>query len=136
VPPAAKPAPKSRSKKARPSFDIAREPVVAAESGWVYRSDPSAAPVLTDSGPGEPAPGEPLPRIFRPNAASPAVLDMVPPRGGVQRRAAPIVQDDAEPAAASSWFATGIYFMTLPITISVQIMFAPVSWMLSARSRR
>lgn len=100
------------SKKTKPSFDVARDPVAAEpRSGWVYRSDaqPVREPII-DVRPSEPRESrEPREPRFEPAAP--------PPEG-------------------RSWLATGIYIMALPITLGMTMIFAPVSWILGARSRR
>lgn len=81
-------------------------------TGWVYRSD--AAPAIVQSIPSDAVPIE-------------------------ARRTAQVhvEQRTIEPAAppARGWLASGLYLMMLPMTITFDIMFAPVNWMLGARSK-
>jgi hypothetical protein len=93
------------SKKPKPTFDVARDPIADTRSGWVYRSDPLAN-------------HDPEPPTIR-----------TPQNGERFEPAAP-----PQPAPRS-WLYTGVYLMVLPVTIGMTIMFAPVSWMLGSRSR-
>ena len=101
---------KSGSKKHRPSFDVARDPIPETTSGWVYRSEPQ-----TDSE--AHAYGEP--REQRREPREPRFEPSAPP-----------------PAPSGSWLSTGLYLMALPMTLGMKIMFAPVSWMLGAGTKR
>ena len=42
----------------------------------------------------------------------------------------------APPPPTTSWIFTGVYVMTLPLTLGLSLMFAPVSWMLGSRSKQ
>ena len=100
------------SKKPKPTFDVARDPIVDSKSGWVYRSQEIHEPVVHEPlEPHEPfEPREPFepPQPFEP-------------------------RESPEPR---SWLATGVYLMILPVQIGMSIMLAPVSWLLGTRSRR
>lgn len=109
------------SKKIRPSFDVARDPIADTRSGWVYRSDgPAAADAdqntrrtTADEVRGETATA----------GRSPAARE--------ER-----FEPDAAPAPERGWLATGVYIMVLPVTLGMSIMFAPIAWLLGGRSRR
>ena len=79
-------------------------------TGWVYRSDTATAPVVVPEPPPVVAARPQPPRIERPSVQAPAESE----RG---------------------WIATGFYVMTLPITIAVEIMFAPVNWLMGSGRR-
>ncbi|HWF85668.1 MAG TPA: hypothetical protein VG222_12510 [Vicinamibacterales bacterium] len=123
---------KRASKKAAPSFDVARDPIAGTQSGWVYRSDaqPSSAPSLG------PAAHEAERDALHDAAASP----VAPVPAARAPRSVPgndsRFQPDAPPPLRRGWLATGIYLMALPMTLGMTLMFAPVSWMLGARSKR
>src|SRR4051794_408731 len=56
TPPPARTTPKVQtvahpSKKPKPTFDVARDPIADSKSGWVYRSDPAPASPVTPFGP-------------------------------------------------------------------------------------
>lgn len=112
---------KPGSKKHKPSFDVARDPIPETKSGWVYRSEPAEAR----------EPREPFdPRDSR---------EAFEPRERREPRAsrAPRFEPSAPPSPASrSWLSTGLYLMALPVTLGMKIMFAPVSWMLGSGTKR
>jgi len=114
-----------RSKKPKPTFDIARAEVDRSGAGWVYRSDlPPAVPDLT-------AASEP---------SRPSAIDGPAPRGrGPEAAAKQAAQASAAPQESSrkapSWIATGVGVMVFPLTLAVVMMAAPVIWMLSGRDR-
>jgi len=111
------------SKKPAPSFDVARDPIPRAQSGWVYRSDtPAAAPPPASASAAAGA---------GPITAPPAPFAHTPVHDPASR-----FQPDAPPLLDRGWLATGLYFIALPMTLGMTLMFAPVSWMLGARSRR
>ncbi len=116
MPPKVRSVPRS-SKKPKPTFDVAREPIAATKSGWVYRSEP-----------GDPMPS---PETVSPREAA-AWRERCTPAEPHEPRFRP---DAAPPPAERSWFATGVYLMVLPVSIGMSIMFAPVSWLLGNRSR-
>lgn len=102
------------SKKPKPTFEVARDPVSDAKSGWVYRSDAAAAP-------------------------EPRAIEFAEPPAAERRELFEPRPDQAgrsSPQPGSSWVKTGMYLMVLPVTIGMSIMFAPVTWLLSGRSRR
>jgi hypothetical protein len=45
-------------------------------------------------------------------------------------------QPDAPLPPDRGWLATGLYFIALPMTLGMTLMFAPLSWMLGVRSKR
>jgi hypothetical protein len=111
----------SASKKPAPSFDVARDPLPRAQSGWVYRSD-------------APPNGEPVPA----SAASRVMPSAAPPASAPARvhDPAPRFQPDAPLPPDRGWVTTGLYFIALPMTLGMTLMFAPLSWMLGVRSKR
>lgn len=106
------------SKKTKPTFDVARDPVADAKSGWVYRSDPVPPSPVTPMGP-----------VVR--DVPPA--HVVPARNGNGERFRP---DTPALPASRSWIATGVYLMVLPVSIGMTIMLTPLTWVLGNRSRR
>jgi hypothetical protein len=112
----------SASKKPAPSFDVARDPLPRAQAGWVYRSD--ARPN------GEPAPASAASRVMPPAAPPPASA------AAPVHDPAPRFQPDAPLPPDRGWLATGLYFIALPMTLGMTLMFAPLSWMLGVRSKR
>ena len=98
-------------KKARPTFDVARDPITDTQSGWVYRTEGSAAPEVR---PVEPI--EPIREQRREHG------DVFSPR-----------EQAPETSIAYQVLATGVYLMTLPVRISVNIMMTPVHWILGSR---
>ncbi len=127
---------KRASKKAAPSFDVARDPIAGAQSGWVYRSD---AQPSRDPSPEPPARDAERAALHDAAAATVALVPVPVPAARAQR---PVhgsdsrFQPDAPPPPRRGWLATGIYLMALPMTLGMTLMFAPVSWMLGARSKR
>ena len=117
-------------RKTAPSFDVAREPIPRTQSGWVYRSDAPPDPVRSP----QPTVVEADWRVVHDAApaVSPPPAALAPPRHRAESRFHP----DAPLPPDRSWFATGLYLMALPMTLGMTLMFAPVSWMLSARSKR
>jgi hypothetical protein len=107
-----------RSKKSKPTFDVAREPIGETKSGWVYRSESVHTPTLRET--------VIVPEVLEASASR----DILQPRAARFQPAAPL------PPAERSWLTTGIYLMVLPVSIGMSIMFAPVTWMLGSRSRR
>jgi hypothetical protein len=106
------------SKKPKPTFDVAREPLGDSKSGWVYRSESLHTATLREA-------------VIVPEVLDPAESrDSLKPRESRFQPSAPL------PPAEKSWLTTGIYLMVLPVSIGMSIMFAPVSWMLGSRSRR
>jgi hypothetical protein len=49
---------------------------------------------------------------------------------------APRFQPDAPLLPDRGWLATGLYFIALPMTLGMTLMFAPVAWMLGVRPKR
>ena len=76
-------------------------------TGWVYRSD---------TGPAEPPPVQ-------------VTLPAVVPTRPMPRHAEPPQRTER------GWIETGLYVMTLPLTLTVRIMLTPVNWMFGARPR-
>jgi len=59
------------------------------------------------------------------------------------RTALPRIEPRVEPAAAApppqparGWIASGFYVMTLPMTLTVGMMIAPMMWMFGTRPRQ
>jgi hypothetical protein len=109
-----------KSKKATPSFEVARADLGASRVGWVYRSETPApeviesvaiASVRTESPRREPSRHD-------------------PPRGESARREAP------QPETPHSWVETGIGVLVLPLTLTVVAMMAPVLWLFAPRAQR
>jgi hypothetical protein len=125
---------KRASKKTGPSFDVARDPIAGTQSGWVYRSD---AQPNRDQLPAPPA--RDAERAALHDAAAATVAPVPVPAARAQRpvhRDDSRFQPDAPPPPRRGWLATGIYLMALPMTLGMTLMFAPVSWMLGARTKR
>ena len=100
----------STSKKARPSFDVARTALDAHSDAWVYRSDAPPSPL---------APAEPRAEPFvTPHAASAEPPAAAPERSG------------------PGWIETGIGVMVMPLTLTMLAMIAPLLWIGGSRSRR
>lgn len=97
----------TRTKKPKPSFDVARDPIGETKSGWVYRSAPEETPPVVTA-----------------ELLHPADY-MLEPAGSL-----------SAPPEPPGWVSTGLLLMMLPITVGVSVMLAPVSWMLSGRTRR
>jgi len=110
------------SKKPKPTFDVARDPIPESKSGWVYRTEPAEPP--------RPEPAIPAP------PPPPAAQPVRPQPAPSFQRTRPSPPPPAPAAPSRSWLATGFYLMTLPMTIGMTIMFAPVTWMLGGRSKR
>ena len=108
------------SKKPKPTFDVAREPIAPSGSGWVYRSD--SAPPAPPAVPRETREPQ-IPEVLEKAAYLP-VREPFRPHQAV----------DAH--AERSWLQTGVYLMVLPMSIGMTLMFAPVTWLLRGRSRR
>jgi hypothetical protein len=87
-------------KKTRPTFDVARDPIADTQSGWVYRTEVTAAPEVQQA----------------------------PPRDVSSPREQP-----AETSIAYQVLATGVYLMTLPVRLGVNIMMTPVHWIVGSR---
>ena len=101
------------SKKSRPSFAVAHDPL-DARPGWVYRSD---APAV---------------------GAAPAPIPTPPPASGPAspaRAAARFEPAKPEAAPTRGWIASSLYLMALPLAVGMTLMLAPVAWALRARAR-
>jgi hypothetical protein len=99
----------------------------------VYRSDTATAivaPVVSDPLPVELVPVELVPVV--PVPAEPAIPE--PPR--VERLSVERPSIVPPPPAARGWIASGFYLMTLPITMAVDMMLAPVNWFIGSRPRQ
>jgi len=101
-----------RSKKARPSFDVARDDLGDTRVGWVYRSDPPA-PIVA----------EPPPPVFRVKAEATGFA--------AARVSAPASLP--RPDVSRSWVETGLGVMGLPVALTIAAMMAPVLWLLAPR---
>jgi hypothetical protein len=99
-----------RPKKTRPTFDVARDPIVDTQSGWVYRTETPAVPEVQQAQ----APVE--------------VHDVQAGRDVSSPRDQP-----AQTSIAYQVLATGVYLMTLPVRLGVNIMMSPVHWILGSR---
>jgi hypothetical protein len=98
------------SKKARPSFDVARAELGEHADAWVYRSD---------------APPSPAAR------AEPRDEPSATPRAGSAAR------PPSEPARSGpGWIETGIGVMVMPLTLTMLAMIAPLLWIGGSRPRR
>jgi hypothetical protein len=95
-----------KSKKPRPSFEVARAELGESRVGWVYRSD-SPAPIVPEP-PVIPPPPPPAPAPFSTRSS---------PRPDVSR----------------GWVETGLGVMGLPVTLTIVAMMAPVLWLLAPR---
>jgi len=106
------------SKKPKPTFDVAREPIGETKSGWVYRSESLHTATRREA------------------VIVPEVLDAPEPHESLRPREFRFQPSAPLPPAERSWLAIGVYLMVLPVSIGMSIMFAPVTWMLGSRSRR
>src|SRR5687768_14331388 len=91
----------------KPSFDVARDGAPETRTGWVYRSDVGPADT-------PPAPVT-LPAVV---SARPAPRRTEPPQ-----------------RTERGWIESGLYVMTLPLTLTIRIVLTPVNWMFGARPR-
>src|SRR6187399_3288011 len=168
--PPSNPARRSRSKHAKPSFDVVTDPV-DAQTGWVYRTDatpkPGGVPVgepadlsgivsatmptrpvdpadgIPPSPPVIPGPPAPEPQVesrppepARPVAPVASPMAMTRPMATPTRPSPPPPKPPPAPAVRpKGWIESGLYVMTLPIAITAGIMYAPVAWLMSGRSR-
>src|SRR5262245_47700197 len=93
-----------RSKKPKPSFDVARADLHESKVGRVYRStEPDTVP-------------------------APAVAEQVAPPPPVFRAISP-----SRPEVSRGWIETGVGVLGLPLTLTVVTMMAPVLWFLTSR---
>lgn len=100
-----------RMKKARPSFDVAREKLDEHRDAWVYRSDVPPPPVPHAVLPAEPSGAAPVP-------AADATAEGSPRPGG-------------------GWIEAGIVgVLTIPLTVTALACIAPAIWICGARARR
>jgi len=123
-----------RAKKVRPSFDVARADLGGQGARWVYRSDAevsalagsvvTAGPVLTAD----------------PDVMAPAAMASNPPAAAppaVVRSAENRARETSEPETSEpGWLALGVGVMTLPLTLTIMTMIAPVVWLAGSRPRR
>ncbi|HEV3058221.1 MAG TPA: hypothetical protein VGY48_08225 [Vicinamibacterales bacterium] len=105
-----------KSKKPKPTFDVARADLGERPAGWVYRSaapapSPARAPSVAPSAPPAPGPGP----------------DPAPPEPSDRARSAQTSLD---------WVEAGVGVMVLPLTVAIVAMIAPLLWMLAPRSRQ
>jgi hypothetical protein len=100
-----------RSKKARPSFEVARADLGETRVGWVYRSDP---PAPIDNAP-------------------PALVDVAPPPAPARLSTSPPSPRVASPEVSRSWVETGLGVMGLPVALTIAAMMAPMLWLLAPR---
>ena len=106
---------------------------------------PPAPPVVPGAVPPEPvipprsAEPPPPPVIPVQPTVMPAVSQMVRPMAAPRPAAPPPPPPPRpappEPIREKGWIETGLYVMTLPIAITAGIMYAPVAWLFSTRSR-
>ena len=68
-----------------------------------------------------------------PMAVPKAVATPAPPQPS--RQPAQPVRAASQATRSKGWIESGLYVMTLPIAITAGIMYAPVAWFLSGRSR-
>jgi hypothetical protein len=95
-------------KKARPSFDVARDALDERRDAWVYRSD---------GPPPAPAPPRVVPSAavhLRPSTAAPST----PVR------------------SAPGWIGAGLGVMAMPFTLAIMALMAPAAWICGSRPRR
>jgi len=152
-----------RSKRAKPSFDIARTDLQGQRAGWVYRSDapaqadapvpalvvepdppvveksvapPASAVFALPVAPTAPAALSPAPRIPEP-AATPVVSTSPPPRAHREDEAEAVdPSSSSSKTRTSGWVRLSVGVMVLPLTLPILAMIAPVVWLAGSRPRR
>lgn len=100
----------AKSKKPRPTFDVAKTEISGVRAGWVYRSD--AAPVET------------------PVVIEPVVVTPIPAPAPVS------LPPTAVEPYRQSWFVTGAGAMVLPFSIAVAMVAVPVIWVMDRANRQ
>jgi hypothetical protein len=150
---------KRKSKKAKPSFDVARDDLAAGSSGWVYRSETviqpgpeveseigavitaQVVPELVPAAEHLVGPADQPSTSLTAKAVSSGLEPSAPPDDAAFVPPLSAVSDDVEengaletPAAA--WIENGVNVMVLPLTIAIVAMIAPVIWMLAPRAHR
>jgi hypothetical protein len=103
-----------RPKKTRPTFDVAHDPIADTQSGWVYRTEATARPEV--------------PQVEQVQQNS-EVYDLQAGRAVFSPREQPAQTS----SIAYQVLATGVYLMTLPVRLGVNIMLTPVHWILGSR---
>lgn len=106
-----------RSKKPKPSFDVARTDLGESSAGWVYRS------VATEA---EAAPEEATPAVL-----PPPIWEWSYPAA----KAPSNVSRSAETTPSFEWLETGVGVLLLPLTCAIA-MIAPVLWMFTPKARQ
>jgi hypothetical protein len=128
MPPSSETTATRRSKKVRPSFDVARAELGGHSDAWVYRSD-APSPVAARATP--PVESSTAPRV-EPFAA-PQVEPSAAPRVGPSAPA-------PKPARSEpGWIETGVGILAMPLiplTLTMLAMIAPVLWISGSRPRR
>jgi hypothetical protein len=96
-----------KSKKPKPSFNVARAEIDAQPAGWVYRSGATA-----DA-----------------SSAPPIDAEFVSTRHASAAHA-------ASGEASGGWIEVSVSVMVLPLTAAIVVMLAPVIWMLAPKARQ
>ncbi len=135
MPQAREPATTPRSRRTRPSFDVARADVGGRDARWVYRSDagtPDAADAVERAAPhastgpvadhGVAVPVE--------QVAAPPARSATAPR---ERSAACSVSRTGK--SMPGWIETGVSIMVAPLAFTMVAMIAPVVWIVDSRTR-
>ena len=114
-----------RSKKPKPTFDVARAEVDQTRASWVYRSDPTpAVPDILAAGETDRSMEvhEPAPRSVALEASS--------------RQAPPTRSPSSVSSSkAPGWIEAGVGVMVFPLTLAMVMLAAPVFWMVARRER-
>jgi hypothetical protein len=95
-----------KSKKPKPSFDVARVDIGAQPAGWVYRSSATA-----DA-----------------SSAPPIDAEFVSTPHGSAAHATSY-------EASGGWIEVSVSVMVLPLTAAIVVMLAPVIWMFAPKAR-
>jgi hypothetical protein len=114
-----------KSKKATPSFEVARADLGESRVGWVYRSETPAPAVIESVAVASV-------RTESPSHESPSRES--PSRESARRESPRRESPQAE--TPHSWVETGIGVMVLPLTLTVVAMMAPVLWLFAPRAHR
>jgi len=126
---------------------VARAELSGQSARWVYRSDaPAAAPIPAEAAPPAVAavdsPDRPrvvsAPAIDVRNvtAAPPAeVLDVTAPPVHEDGSSTTVIEDSSKESSGPGVFALGVGMMTLPLTLTIMTMIAPVVWLAGSRPR-
>ncbi len=145
TPPKGKPvkSPAPRSRKAKPKFGAGAPAASSTRVGWVYRSDGDttatpAAPTTPVSAPVEAAaPVVPAAIVTPPTpvTAPPALIAAAPEPARARPQAlAPVSQPTRTPAARSL-AATSADIVLMPVSLSLMMIMAPLSWLSGGRRR-